>query len=130
MDLSIKQIQYKTNKYFTKYNNSSDPVGKLIYARKYLFYVQNNLEQIGGAGMDSNSNPSTQEHINQMLQSINEQVKNIQSHIEKFKPTFELVEKFDNTMRTNLSKDFKGYTKTSDLVDYYLNIVSECKELL
>ncbi len=130
MDLSIKQIQYKTNKYFTKYNNSSDPVGKLIYARKYLFYVQNNQEQIGGAGMDSNLNTNTQEHINQMLQSINEQIKNIQSHIEKFKPTFELIEKFDNTMRTNLCEQFTEYTKSDDLVDYYSNIVSECEELL
>ncbi len=130
MDLSIEQIQYKTNKYFTKYNNSSDPIGKLIYGQKYLFYVQNNLEQIGGAGPHSNSNPNTQENINQMLHSINEQVKNIQSHIEKFNPTYKLIESFDTAIKNNISNEFKGYNKSDDLVDYYSNIVSQCKDIL
>ncbi len=130
MDLSIEQIQYKTNKYFTKYNNSSDPIGKLIYGQKYLFYVQNNLEQIGGTGPHSNSNPNTQENINQMLHSINEQVKNIQSHIEKFNPTYKLIESFDTAIKNNISNEFKGYNKSDDLVDYYSNIVSQCKDIL
>ncbi len=135
MDLSIKQIQYKTNKYFTKYNNSLDPIGKLVYAQKYLFYSKYNLEQTGGmeptnSNSNSNSYTNTQEHINQMIQSINEQVVKIQSHIKKFNPIYESVEKFDEAMRTNISSEFSGYDKNEDLVEYYTNIASQCKEIL
>jgi len=131
MDLSNNKIQYKTNKYLTKYNNSSDPISKLVYGQKYLFYSQYNLEQTGGTD-PSNPNPipNTQEHINQMIQSINEQVGKIQSHIEKFNPTFKLVEEFETAMRTNISSEFAGYNKNEDLVDYYSDIASQCKEIL
>ncbi len=135
MDLSNNKIQYKTNKYFTKYNNSLDPIGKLVYAQKYLFYSKYNLEQTGGmeptnSNSNSNSYTNTQEHINQMIQSINEQVVKIQSHIKKFNPIYELVEKFDEAMRTNISSEFSGYNKNEDLVQYYTNIASQCKEIL
>ena len=144
MDLSNNKIQYKTNKYLTKYNNSSDPIGKLVYGQKYLFYSQYNLEQTGGTGGTSgtsgtsgtvpNSNPNTnsntQENINQMILSINEQIGKIQSHIQKFNPTYKLIESFDTAIRTNISKEFKGYDKNNDLVKYYSDIVSQCKDIL
>jgi hypothetical protein len=133
MDLSNNEIQYKTNKYLTKYNNSSDPVRKLIYGQKYLFYSQYNLDQIGGAGgtiPNTNNNPNTQEHINQMILSINEQIEKIETHIEKFNPTYKLIESFDTAIKNNISNEFKGYNKSDDLVDYYSNIVSQCKDIL
>jgi hypothetical protein len=136
MDLSNNKIQYKTNKYLTKYNNSSDPIGKLIYGRKYLVYSQYYLEQTGGNGgnggtiPNTTSNSNTQEHINQMILSINEQIGKIQSHIQKFNPTYKIIESFDTAMRTNISKEFKGYDKNNDLVKYYSDIVSQCEDIL
>lgn len=130
MDLSNNEIQYKTNKYLTKYNNSSDPIGKLIYGQKYLFYSQYNLDQIGGAGGEGGTIPNTQEHINQMILSINEQIGKIEKHVEKFNPTYKLIESFDTAMKNNISKEFKGYNKTDDLVKYYSDIVSQCKDIL
>ncbi len=120
-----QNIQYKINKYTTKYFLSNESYFKLIYAKKYLQYIQlekQNLIQTGG----TNTNTNTDELIN----TINQEIEKINDTIVKVKPTYDLVNNFDKEVRKKITQSYAGYNKEEDLFTYYNEVTDEIKEIL
>lgn len=126
------KIQYKTNKYFTKYNNSINSVNKLYYGRKYLQYAQANLKQTGG------TDKGNYESIKNMFNTIGEQIQNISKHIEELKNKsnkkldkniIQVINSFDNSIKNNIMEGYSGYKEPMDLENYYTDIAAQCKEI-
>jgi hypothetical protein len=125
--MDYHKIQYKINKYLTKYNSSTNLESKLFYSKKYLYYVKYD-KQIGGNEIGTGTETETTR--NQLIDSISKQIDSINKNITEIKPVFQFVNRFDNTIKEKITSNYPGYNKDEDLVKYYLDIVSQCKEIL
>lgn len=123
------KILYKINKYKSKFSKEFNQQSKLIYARKYLQYIdliQNKIKcdsqqihQVGGTFQD----------INRIIQESNELLEQINDYISTLNPIYQLVENFDNEIKT-INPGYQGYNNTQDLIKYYDNINDQINLIL
>lgn len=119
-------ILYKIKKYKTKFEKESDQETKLIYARKYIQYINyvnkniNSLQQVGGA---------TPEQINVLIVQCNDLLEKINDYITILKPTYDLIKNMDDQIKT-LNPGYQGYNNSVDLIEYYDQAASQCDEIV
>ena len=97
--------KYKLLKYYAKLKNSNNMQANLVYLKKILFYKKNNTILIGGGLIDD------------MIKNIDI----ILNKIEILNKMYKIVKNHDATIKL-INKNFIGYNKDDDLIDYYKKI--------
>ena len=139
--MDYQKIQYKINKYLTKYKGSTNLESKIYYVRKYLQYVQYNIKnykQNGGGETqnDSNNNNDSNDSFDSfdsIIKTCNDIkliIKDLSDSIIKVQPIYKSVETFDSTIRKNILASYPGYQQTEFIDEYYSTITKQCEEIL
>ncbi len=132
MNFSDKKIQYKINKYKSKFNLENNLESKLIYGRKYLQYLKNNIPN----GISNSNNQSNQlqtggniDQINATIAECLSIIEQLNTKVTQIKPTFDLIETMDSQIKT-LNPGYPGYSLPQDLINYYLDSSAQCGEIV
>jgi hypothetical protein len=119
----MNNLKYKINKYLSKYEKEDIFLKKMLYAKKFLLYLEEYNKNIDISKISDLDGGGLKEDI----QDFTSKLDVIKLEINKVKPIYDLVVKHDNLLKLICPK-YSNYTSTNQLIEYYSKIHADIEQ--